>query len=220
MIYRMILLAILIAVSHVTTRAQQTTKAEDDKAQTIFLGGATVKDCLKSDIRYDRGKPVYCVWLREGIYAEYPEQSNQNIKSYYARDKQSSISEPITESIYKKGENMKDGKEYIFEVDTNLFPTITCTPIAGDNDEKCTIGIIDGFDGITWKGGPDSADNIYVSNSKKVHIITNNDDRTDYISLMINCKSCKLDYTQGVDVISRWKGYKKGNGYNPKFADK
>ena len=91
----------------------------------IIFGGAKVYNAEKTEVKYDaKNKPIYCVWLDGGAYAEYPQQKQEPVVSYYAIEVETDMAYPITEKTYKSNVTTKDGIKFKFDSNsfTNMLP--------------------------------------------------------------------------------------------------
>ena len=188
-----------------------------DEVKAVLFGGAVIYDVVKTDVKYDeKNKPVFCVWLPNGVYAEYPEQKNRNIVSYYAKDIESGITHSITKSTYDSKKTKKDGIEHEFKTETEEYPSLYSS-VAGDVDGKDYYEyFVNGFNGIKFEGSQ-NPENIYVSNTENADIIADNDKEKDNVNIMVNCKKVRAHVDKFLDSVSRWAGYDKKNGYFAKF---
>ena len=188
--------------------------------KNILFGGAAVYNVEKAGIVKDnKGDTIYCVWLKGGAYAEYPEQTQRNIVSYFAKDKESGITHPITEKTFLSNKTEKDGREFTFFKDVEEYPTLSSEKLTEQNGVEYYKQLINGFNGIKIRG-TEHADGIYLSNTKNAGVVTNNDSQKDCINIMVNCKDIQYNHEPGVDEIVRWVGYEKKNGYFGDFKEK
>ena len=184
-----------------------------NEIEPIIFGGAKLYNYEKKDVKYDnKNNPIYCVWLPNGVYAEYPEQKNRNIASYYATEVKSGITHPITKSTYDSKKTTKDGTEHEFKVEVEEYPSLDANVIGKVEEKDYYEYFVDGFNGIKVEGSQ-SPENIYISNTTDADIIADNDKEKDNVNIMINCKKVKAHVDKFIDSISRWAGYEKKNGY-------
>ena len=188
--------------------------------KNIILGGAIVYNVEKAGIKRDKNNnPIYCVWLKGGAYAEYPEQKPEPVFSYYAKDNDSGITHSITEKTYKSNKTKKDGREYTFTKEQDDQPVLSSEKVHEYEGTEYYQQVINGFKGIKLSG-TENPDGIYISNTTDAEIVTDNDKCKDGVNILINCKNIKYQIQQGYDNLSRWVGYKKKNGYFAEFKDK
>ena len=191
-----------------------------NEIEPIVFGGATVYNAEKTDVRYDeKNKPIYCVWLEGGAYAEFSEQKPEPVFSYYAKDNDSGITHSITEKTYKSNKTQKDGIEYTFTKEQDKQPVLSSAKFSEYEGTQYYQQIINGFKGIKLYG-TEHPDGVYISNTSNAEIFTDNDKNKDGVNILVNCKNIKYHIQQGYDNLSRWVGYKKKNGYFAEFKDK
>lgn len=191
-----------------------------NEIKNILFGGVKVYHVEKADVKHDeKGNKTYCVWLEGGAYAEYPQQQKEPVVSYYAKEKNTDVIHQITEKTFKSNKTKKDGEEYEFKAISNDCPSIATSLVEQSDGHTYYEHTIDGLKDIKFVGSPHN-DGIFLTNTSKAEIISDNDKEKDGVNIMINCKNIKYQIEDGLDVVSRWVGYDKGNGYFPKFESK
>lgn len=184
-----------------------------NELKPIILGGATVYNAVKTDVKYDSNdKPIYCVWLESGAYAEYPEQAERKYDSFFARDVDNGIISRLTQKAYESGVKEKDGKTYELTMFENCSPIISEALVEDSEWGKVYRQTIDGFQGVKFKGSEHS-DKVYMYDVINSQVDVNNDECVDEVYNGIGTKNVDTKITKNKDIIYKFSGFAKGKGY-------
>lgn len=191
------------------------------KEHSIMFGGVRVCDVEKKDIRFDENsRAIFCVWFKNGAYAEYTKQKEEPQTAYCAIDKKTGSIYPIPKKVYEKNQTVKDGKEYEFKAYTDPTPYIFIERNEGTNGTFYDIEHIVGVNNLLFVGSPNS-DRINILNSNNANIVVNNDDKHDVVNIGVDCKGVKAsEKTPGLDEVSIFSGFLKDDGYMGKYKIK
>lgn len=190
--------------------------------EAIMFGGVRVGNAEKTEVKIDptTNQKIYCVWLKGGAYAEFPQQSGEPVISYFAKDLNSGISHQITKEVFNSGKTEKDGNDYVFERRIDPTPAIFSYD-AEDffTEETYYEETAYGFDGLKLTGSPTHTDSIHIRDSKNSTIIVDNDNKSDGVNIGVNCPNVRPKVTKGLDSISRFIGFKEDEGYFHDFGN-
>ena len=190
--------------------------------ETIMFGGVRVGNAVKTEVKTDpkTNEKIYCVWLKGGAYAEFPQQKEAPVVSYYAKDLDSGITHQITKEVFESGKTEKDDYEYAFE------KRIDPTPALYSYDETDIFSgktyyeeTAYGFSRLKLTGSPDYSDSIHIRDSRNSMIIVNNDNYQDGVNIGVNCPVVNPFYNMKQDTVSRFVGFQEDEGYFPQFRD-
>ena len=185
-----------------------------NEIEAIKFGGAEIYNAKKTGVRLDENnRKVYCVWLENGAYAEYPEQYPDSNISYYAKDKKTGEYLNITEKVFDSGKTEKDGREYSFEKYVSS-PYIDFTKVDCGDGSFYYEYYVQGFDGLKLTGSP-VQDLVNLTNVSNSQVTLDNDNIHDHLVSGINCKNIVSFLTEKLDTKAVFKGFAKGRGYEP-----
>lgn len=184
-----------------------------NEIEPIKFGGANVYNAERTEVKYDSdNKPIYCVWMKSGAYAEYPEQGQRVYESFYAKDVNSGDICKINQKIYDSGKKVKDGKEYEFFTIKESAPNLSEFLLEDSEWGKEYKQVIDGFTGLKFNGSQ-TTDKVYLYDITDVEVNVNNDEYHDEVYKGIGAKNVNVNFTKGKDLNYKFNGFVRGGGY-------